>query len=98
MLAEKQLQWTRLKELLECAQAKMKAYANTKRTERQFQKGVWVNLKLHPYRQVTKATRKNLKLAAKFYGPYEIIYKIGTVAYKLALPETSRVHPVFHVS
>lgn len=98
MLAEKQSQWTRLKELLECAQAKMKAYADAKRSERQFQKGDWVYLKLQPYRQVTVAIRKSLKLAAKFYGPYEIVDKIGLVAYKLALPETSKVHPVFHVS
>lgn len=46
MLESKQLQWTRLRELLECAQLKMKAYADAKRTAREFQKGDWVYLKL----------------------------------------------------
>lgn len=75
-----------------------KAYANLKRTAREFQQGDWVYLKLQPYKQVSVAIRKNLKLAAKYFGPYEIIEKVGPVAYKLALPSTSRVHPVFHVS
>lgn len=38
------------------------------------------------------------KLVTKYYGPYKIIDKIGKCVYKLELPTTSVVHPVFHVS
>lgn len=98
MLNERQQQWTLLKESLEVAQVRMKNFADSKRSERVFQVGDWVYLKLQPYRQVTVALRKNMKLAAKYFGPYEVVEKLGPVAYKLALPETSRIHPVFHVS
>lgn len=49
-------------------------------------------------RQVTVAVRKNLKLASRYFGPFQIIQRIGIVTYKLDLPKESKVYPVFHVS
>ena len=45
-----------------------------------------------------KQAKKDNKLSPKYYGPYKVLQKIGTMAYKLELPTSSRVHPIFHVS
>jgi len=43
------------------------------------------------------ATRPNQKLTTRFYCPIKVFERVGTVAYKLRLPETSKMHLVFHV-
>lgn len=80
------------------AQNRMKLRADKKRTERSFNIGDWVYVKLQPYVQTSVAPRANQKLAYRFFGPYKIEEKIGYVDYKLQLPAESTVHPVFHVS
>ncbi len=76
----------------------MKQQADKHRREKEYEVGSSVYLKLQPYRQVSLAARKNPKLAARYYGPFEVIARVGKVAYRLKLPEHSQIHPVFHVS
>ena len=45
-----------------------------------------------------KNTKKDNKLSPKYYGPYKVLQNIGSMVYKLELPTSSWVHPVFHVS
>lgn len=56
-----------------------------------------VYLKLRPFFQRTLTKSFCQKLAAKFYGPFKVLWKIGHVAYRLELPDICRIHSVFHV-
>lgn len=75
----------------------MKKYADEKRSERVFNECDWVYLRLQPYRQSSINLRRNTKLSAKYFGPYQVHERVGNMAYRLKLPATARVHPVFHV-
>ncbi|GAU40457.1 hypothetical protein TSUD_141370 [Trifolium subterraneum] len=80
------------------AQAQMKASADKHRRDVNFPVGGWVYLKLQPYRQVSVSRVKYHKLAKRYYGPYLILAKVGSVAYKLALPPHPKIQNVFHCS
>ena len=97
-LIERQTSSEMLKYQLEKAQLRMKHYVDKNRTPREFQVGDSVFLKLQPYVQQSVVQRQFPKLSYKFFGPYKVLARVGSVAYKLELPATSKIHPVFHVS
>ena len=87
-----------LKVHLAAAQARLKTQANRHRQERSFVVGDWVFLRLQPYRRQSLASKGRWKLSPRYFGPFQVLQKIGSVSYKLDLPSKSRIHPVFHVS
>jgi hypothetical protein len=76
----------------------MKQQVDQGRSERQFVEGDQVFLQVQPYKQTSLKARHCQKLVPKFYGPYTVLKCVGSVAYQLALPSQSKLHPVFHVS
>lgn len=86
-----------LKQNLTRAQQTMKHYADKKRALVEFAIGDFVLVKLQPYRQSSVSLKKHQKLGMRYFRPFLIIAKIGTMAYKLQLPSTTKIHAVFHV-
>ncbi|CAN6326944.1 unnamed protein product [Urochloa humidicola] len=97
-LTERNLITQLIQQQLLRAQHRMKHQADTHRSEREFAVGDFVYLKLQPHIQSSVATRSNHKLSFRFYGPFQIIQRVGAVAYKLMLPDHAQIHPVVHVS
>ena len=64
----------------------MKKLVDNERTERQFEEGDMIYLRLQPYMQVSVGGRKPQKLSPFIYGPYRVLQRVGTMAYKLELP------------
>lgn len=95
MLAERSTMLLPVRQHLLRTQQRMKSQADKHRSERVFNIGDFVFLRLQPYVQSSLAPRSHHKLCFKYFGPFEVIDKIGFVAYKLALPPGSAVHPVF---
>ncbi|EOY03326.1 DNA/RNA polymerases superfamily protein [Theobroma cacao] len=80
------------------AQSRQKSYADNRRRDLEFQVGDHVFLKVSPTKGVMRFGKKG-KLSPRYIGPFEILEKVGAVAYRLALPpDLSNIHPVFHVS
>ncbi|KAM2086620.1 hypothetical protein ACFX1R_024134 [Malus domestica] len=87
-----------IKSNLKVAQDRKKSLTNKHATDRKYNVGDWVFLKLSPWKGVVRFGKKG-KLSPRYIGPYMITERVGEVAYRLELPsELSKVHDVFHVS
>src|SRR3954454_11492024 len=80
------------------AKANQEKYANQHRRDVSYAVGDQVLLSSSHIHLASQAQRPTRKLQARFIGPYHIIAKVSPVAYKLELPPSLNVHPVFHVS
>ncbi|GKA00699.1 putative reverse transcriptase domain-containing protein [Tanacetum coccineum] len=87
-----------IKEKLKAARDRQKSYADNRRKPLEFEVGDRVMLKVSPWKGVIRFGKKG-KLAPRYVGPFEILERVGPVAYRLRLPEElSGVHDTFHVS
>ena len=87
-----------IRQRLLTAQSRQKSYADMRRRPLEFEVGDHVFLKVMPKRGVVRFGKRG-KLSSRFIGPFEILDRVGTVAYRLTLhPSMSGVNEVFHVS
>nr|GFB72908.1 putative reverse transcriptase domain-containing protein [Tanacetum cinerariifolium] len=87
-----------IKKRMQTTRDRQKSYADLKRKLTEFQIGDRVRLKVSPWKGVVRFG-KLMKLNLRYGGPFKVLDKVGTVAYKLDLPQKlSRVNNTFHVS
>nr|GEW13900.1 hypothetical protein [Tanacetum cinerariifolium] len=87
-----------IKDRLKVVRDRQKSYTDKRRKPLKFIVGDYVLLKVSPWKGVVRFGKKG-KLTPRFVGPFEIIEKVGLVAYRLDFPEElDGVHDTFHVS
>nr|GFA55258.1 putative reverse transcriptase domain-containing protein [Tanacetum cinerariifolium] len=87
-----------IKSRIQAAHDRQKSYVDVRRKPLEFQVGDKVMLKVSPWKGVIRFGKQG-KLNPRYIGPFKILAKVGTVAYRLELPEQlSRVHSTFYVT
>ncbi|GJV84309.1 putative reverse transcriptase domain-containing protein [Tanacetum coccineum] len=87
-----------IKSRIQAACDHQKSYVDVRRKPLEFQVGDKVMLKVSPWKGVIRLGKRG-KLNTRYIRPFKILSKVGTVAYRLEVPEhLSRVHSTFHVS
>nr|GFA15347.1 putative reverse transcriptase domain-containing protein [Tanacetum cinerariifolium] len=87
-----------IKQRIQATRDRQKSYPNVRRKPLEFQVGDQVMLKVLHWKGVVRFGKRG-KLNPRYIRPFNVLAKVGTVAYRLKLPEQlSRVHSTFHVS
>ncbi|KAD2805861.1 hypothetical protein E3N88_39238 [Mikania micrantha] len=87
-----------IQERIKAARDRQKSYADNRRRPLEFQIGDLVMLKVSPWKGIFRFGKRGT-LSPRFVGPFKILERIGSVAYRLELPsELGNIHDVFHVS
>ena len=87
-----------IRDHLKIAQSRQKSYADAHRTDRRYEVGDQVFVRIKPNKSTIRFG-KGTKLSPRFIGPFKVVERVGPVAYRLALPpHLHRIHNVFHVS
>ena len=87
-----------IRQRLKVSSDQQKSYVDLKNKDIESEVGGKLFRKVSPWRKVLRFGKK-MKLIPRFIGPYEVLERIGPMAYRLALPlELAKLHDVFHVS
>ena len=87
-----------IRQRLKAGRDRQKSYADLKRRDIEYDVGDKVFLKVSPWMKILRFGQKG-KLNPRFIGPYEILKRVGPMAYRLVCPsEFAKLHDVFHVS
>jgi hypothetical protein len=87
----------KIKKNLKDGQERNKSYADNGKTHKEFKVGDHILLKVKAKRSFMKLGNCS-KMVARYCGPFEILERIGRVAYMIALHASMCIHNVFHVS
>jgi hypothetical protein len=98
LIEEAEATLSRIQEILRATKSRQESYANKRHRPLEFEVGDHVYLKVSPMKDVKRFGVKG-KLVPRYIGPFSILEKCGSVAYKLELPlSLAGVHDIFHVS
>ena len=86
-----------IRQKLKATKDRQKNYADKNIVHREFHGREHVYLRVRP-RKISLNLWSSSKLSPRYCGPFEVLERIGPVAYRLAFPASTRAHNVFHVS
>ena len=96
LLKEMEEEVANIMQNLKVAQDRKKGYADKSIVHMEFSVGDHVYLRVRP-RKISLNLASCAKISLRYCGPFDVLERIGPVAYRLAFPASTRTHNVFHI-